>query len=74
MFLTPLSVAESLITVVFSTDVELLPRINAIISISNNAPPATHTHGCVYQVVVVVVVVLVELELVLVLSCANTIV
>jgi DNA gyrase inhibitor GyrI len=67
-------VVESLTTVVFSTEVELLPRISAIISISNNTPPTTHTHGCVYQVVVVVVVVFVELELVLVLSWANTIV
>ncbi|MGZ8557716.1 MAG: hypothetical protein ACXWWC_05265 [Chitinophagaceae bacterium] len=61
----------SLITVVFSVVDELLPRIIAIIMISKTIPPATHTHGCVYQVlVVVVVVVLVVLELELVLSWA----
>ena len=65
---------ESLITVVFSTLLELLPLINAMIRINKMAPPATHTHGCVYHVVVVVVVVLVEVELELVLSCANTMV
>ena len=64
----------SFITVVLSVVDELLPRIIAIIMISNTIPPTTHTHGCVYQVVVVVVVVLVVLELELVLSCAQIIV
>jgi hypothetical protein len=64
---------ESLITVVFSVVVELLPRINAMMTIRSRTPPTIHIHGWVYQVVVVVVVVFVELELVLVLSCANVI-
>ena len=64
----------SFIIVVLSVVDELLPRIIAIIMISNTIPPTTHTHGCVYQVVVVVVVVLVVLELELVLSCAQIIV
>jgi hypothetical protein len=60
-------------TVVLSVVVlVLLPRINAMMMISNMIPPTTHIHGCVYQVVVVVVVVFVVLELELVLSCANT--
>jgi hypothetical protein len=62
----------SLITVVLSVVLELLPRIKAIIIINKITAPTTHIHGCVYHVVVVVVV-FVVLVLLLVLSCANTI-
>ena len=56
---------------VFSVVRELLPLDNAIITSNKSTPPTTHTHGCVYHVVVVVVVVFVVLELELVLSCPN---
>ena len=62
--------SESLITVVLSVVLELLPRDSAIIIINKITAPTTHTHGCVYQVVVVVVV-FVVLVLELVLSCPN---
>jgi hypothetical protein len=61
----------SLMTVVFSAVLELLPRIRAKRIRINIAPPRTHTHGCVYHVVVVVVVVVVFEELEPVLSWAN---
>ena len=44
---------------------ELELRVSAITIMSNTTPPATHTQGSVYHVVVVVVVVVLALERVL---------
>jgi hypothetical protein len=59
----------SLITVVFSVVLELLPRIKAITIINRITAPTTHIHGCVYHVLVVVVVFV--LVVLLVVSCAH---
>jgi hypothetical protein len=61
----------TVVLVVVSLSFVELPRNRAIKMIRNTAPPTTHTHGCIYQVLVVVVVV--EVLVVLtepVLSCA----
>ena len=47
----------------------LLPLSNAMMMMSNTAPPTTHIHGC--TVIDSVVVLVVVVELLEVLSCAN---